>query len=184
MMANETQSLKMLSHYNASYVLVFPVLQLQISSSGSLDGVKFAGYGDEGKWFWMARISGEAVSRLMTDETFGIQWMNSQYSWTNETSFGNTTTDSTGAQSFQWNEMGLNSTIYKLMSDAARQWELRNGVTSTDQVADAPSYFTAEFISGLEIDPTTAYQLWRINPLVALYRIDWTAYAATNSATP
>ena len=122
MMANETQSLKMLSHYDTSYVLVFPVLQLQISSSGSLDGVKFAGYGDEGKWFWMARISGEAISRFMTDETFGTQWMNSQYSWTNETSFGNTTTDSTGAQTFQWNEMGLNSTVYKLMSDAARQW--------------------------------------------------------------
>jgi asparagine N-glycosylation enzyme membrane subunit Stt3 len=187
MMANEIQSLKMLSHYDTSYVLVFPVLQLQISSAGSLDGVKFAGYGDEGKWFWMARISGEAISRLMTNETFGTQWMTSQYSWTNETSFGNTTTDSTGAQTFQWNEMGLNSTIYKLMRDASSQWELRNGVSSTDQVADAPSFFTAEFISGMEIDPTTAYQQYGgLIPLVALYKIDWAAYyAATNStATP
>ncbi len=188
MMANETQALKMLRNYDAKYVLVFPVFQLKISTSGSLEGVKFAGYGDEGKWFWMARISGEGASRLMTDETFGTRWMNSEYSWTNETSFGNYTTDSTsGQQTFQWNEMGLNSTVFKLMSFAEQQWAAQNGVTVSDQTGAVPSFFTIEFISGLEITPTAAYQQYSgLIPLVALFKIDWAAFdAATNStATP
>ena len=185
MMSNETLSLKMFRNYDTDYVLVFVVLQLQISSSGTLDGVRFAGYGDEGKWYWMARISGEAASRLQTDETFGTRWMNSQYSWTNETMFGNYTTDSSGQQTWQWNDIGLNSTVFKLMSSAEQLWAAQNGVTVSDQKAAEPSFFTTEFISGLEVTPTAAYQQYSgLIPLVALFKVNWDAYDATlNSAT-
>ncbi|MCJ7763369.1 glycosyltransferase family 39 protein, partial [Candidatus Bathyarchaeota archaeon] len=80
-MANETQALKMLSKYNASFVLVFVTLQEVLSSDGtSISSVKFGSYGDEGKWMWMARISGEANDRLTK-----AGFMDSQYQWTNET---------------------------------------------------------------------------------------------------
>ena len=133
----------------------------------------------------MARISGEAASRLQTDETFGTRWMNSQYSWTNETMFGNYTTDSSGQQTWQWNDIGLNSTVFKLMSSAEQLWAAQNGVTVSDQKAAEPSFFTTEFISGLEVTPTAAYQQYSgLIPLVALFKVNWDAYDATlNSAT-
>ena len=184
LMANETQSIKMLANYHTEYLLVFPVLQLQIdSSSGSLSGVKFSGYGDDGKWYWCARISGEAEARLMSNQTFGQAWMTSDYNWLNETSFGNTTTDSTGTQTFTYNDLGLNSTIYKLMSYAEQEWAGINSLTTTDQQAGAPLYFTQVYVSGMTTSPTTAYYSYgSLIPLVALYKINYAAYdAATGS---
>ncbi len=180
LMANETQSLKMLSTYDSEYVLVFVTLQLQITSAGNLTGVKFAGYGDEGKWYWMARISGEAESRLLNSG-----WMNNDYKWTNETTFATTALDnSTGAQVQTWTDQGLNSTIFKLMSDAEQQWANTYGVPVVDQTTSAPSYFTSAHIEGLDVDPqTSAYQYGGLIPLVALYKINWDAYNATTNST-
>ena len=48
------------------YIMVFEVLQISQSSTGSSSYVAApSGYGDEGKWQWMARISGEAQNRLI-----------------------------------------------------------------------------------------------------------------------
>jgi dolichyl-diphosphooligosaccharide--protein glycosyltransferase len=179
MMANETQSLKMLSTYDAKYVLVFVTLQLGLSSDQTqISSVNFAGYGDEGKWVWMARISGEAETRLIQQG-----WMNDQYHWTNETYFGNTTiNNSTGQQQFVWNSNGLNSTIYKLMSNAEQQYASQYSLPVNDQTAEAPTYFTPAYIAGLEITPSESGQYGLLVPLVALYKINWDAYyAATNS---
>ena len=184
MMADENQSLRMLANYDTEYVLVFVTLQVQVSSDNSISGVTFAGYGDEGKWYWMARISGEAESRFLGMDTFGQSWMTSDYKWTNETFFGNTTTDSTGASRFTYNDMGLNSTVYKLMSAAEQQWAGQFGVATTDQKATMPSYFTQAYVAGLEVDAyTAAYLYGGLIPLVALYKIDWNAYYAANNAT-
>ncbi len=67
MMGNENQSMQMLSKYEnynnpgrVNYILVFTVLQIQQSSSGTGYTASPSGYGDEGKWVWMARISGTA----------------------------------------------------------------------------------------------------------------------------
>jgi asparagine N-glycosylation enzyme membrane subunit Stt3 len=187
MMANETQSLKMLQNYDVEYVCVFLTLQLQVSSSNQLTGVSFAGFGDEGKWYWMARISGEAESRFLSPETFGTAWMNDEYRWTNETTFATTTVDNTtGRQVQTWTDMGLNSTIFKLMSNAEQAWASRNSLTVTDQQAAALTYFTPAYIAGLEVDYNTVAQLYGgLVPLVALYKIDWAAYyTATNSTAP
>jgi hypothetical protein len=135
----------------------------------------------------MARISGEAETRFLSNETFGTQWMTDDYRWTNETTFVTTTADeTTGQQSQTWTAMGLNSTIFKLMSNAEQQWANKYGVTVSDQTGELPSFFTPAYISGLEADPqTVAYQYGGLVPLVALYKIDWDAYyAATNSTAP
>jgi dolichyl-diphosphooligosaccharide---protein glycosyltransferase len=184
MMANENMTLKMLSNYDTQYILVFVVLQLSIGSDGNLAGVKLSGYGDEGKWYWMARISGEAKSRLSGTDTFGTQWMTPEYTWTDETFFGNSTQDSTtGTNTFTWNDVGQNCTVNMLMSFAEQRWAALNGVTTTDQVATVPSYITPAYIAGMEVNPSTAYyQYGGLVPLVALYKINWDAYnVATNS---
>ncbi len=173
-MATETQSLQMLQHYNASYVLVFVTLELQASSSGY--SVGFAGYGDEGKWSWMASISGEAQSRFMSNESFGTSWMNNEYNWTNQNNFGleNTTTNT-----WQWNAMGLNSTIFKLLSNVEQTWASENDLSNyiSGQTGATPTYFTLAHIEGLDV--TTQYEIGTgvyLIPLVALYQINWSAY--------
>ncbi len=187
MMANETQSLKMFEKYKVNYVVVFVTLQLQISSSNQLSGVQFGGFGDEGKWYWMARISGEAESRFKDNATFGTSWMNDHYSWTNETTFATTKVDNqTNRQVQTWTDMGLNSTVFKLMSYAEQQWASTNGgVTISDQQSAAPAYFTPAYIAGLEVTPQVSAQSYGgLIPLVALYKINWDAYyAAINDTT-
>ncbi len=62
MMGNENQSMQMLSNYEnynnpgrVNYILVFTVLAISQSSSGTGYTASPEGYGDEGKWVWMAR---------------------------------------------------------------------------------------------------------------------------------
>ncbi|MCJ7699085.1 hypothetical protein MUO56_02380, partial [Candidatus Bathyarchaeota archaeon] len=103
--ANETQSVKMLKLYKAEYILVFTVVAMTTpSGSTSTYGVP-AGYGDEGKWTWMARISGGA-SQDRKD-----QW--ADWDWNNESVFGQFNSNSS---QWEWNDRGLNTTVYKLMS--------------------------------------------------------------------
>lgn len=64
-MANETQSLKVLREYNASYILVFITLYVQQSSTTGTYIADFGQWGDEAKWSWMARISGGAENRFI-----------------------------------------------------------------------------------------------------------------------
>ena len=178
-MANETQALKMLSKYNASYVLVFVTLQEVPTSDGtSISYVQFGSYGDEGKWMWMARISGEANDRLTK-----AGFMDSQYQWTNETAFGQYSNQTSGSVTWEWNTFGQNSTIYKLMSYAKQQWATQWNITP-DVQATPPEFFTVAYIAGLELAPVTAYSQYNgLIPLVALYKINWDAYYNA-TATP
>ena len=74
MMGNENQSMQMLNNYNnynnpgrVNYILVFTVLQIStVKQRQSGYTASPAGYGDEGKWVWMARISGAAETMVHT----------------------------------------------------------------------------------------------------------------------
>ncbi len=174
-MATEDQALKMLSTYDqdrVQYILVFTVLQIyQSSSSGTTTyGAYPANVGDEGKWMWMARISGQAKDRLVAEG-----FMNSNTAWTDESSFGSY---SNTTNLFQWNSKGENTTFYKLMTTAWKQYtDKSGGLVSLPYTAVAPTYFTPVFVSGAEI---TGLSNGAIVPLIALYKIDWAAY---NNAT-
>jgi dolichyl-diphosphooligosaccharide--protein glycosyltransferase len=172
-MANETQSLKMLEKYNATYILVFTVLR--IASGTSYYTASFAGYGDEGKWMWMARISGQARDRFIKE---GLIDENS--SWTDETTFANTTS---GA----WYDTGKNSTVYKLMSWAKQRWCDVSGSSYVypDESGVQPTYFKEAYFAGEDLSFSDAYSKYgSLVPLVCLYKIDWQAYYnATSSAT-
>jgi len=163
-MANETQSVKMLKLYNAKYVLVFTVVAMQQdSTTGGTIGVE-AGYGDEGKWTWMARISGSATQDQRA------AWPD--WNWTDETPFGSFNNDT---NKWEWSAQGLNTTIYKLMSWGRNRWCTVNGITDP-QAANVtqPLLFKEEYFAGLNLTPTDAGNKYGgLIPLVLLYKIDY-----------
>jgi dolichyl-diphosphooligosaccharide--protein glycosyltransferase len=161
LMANETQSLVMLKRYDAKYILVFTTLALSQSSTGGVSA-SWAGYGDEGKWTWMARISGKARDRFVKDSSLGLD---EQSAWTDETKFGNYSQNK-----WVWNNQGTNSTIYKLMSWGKQRWCDINGA-SPDEAGVEPQNFTEAYFAGLSLSISESYG--GLVPLVCLYKIDY-----------
>jgi dolichyl-diphosphooligosaccharide--protein glycosyltransferase len=175
-MAPENRSLEMLASYNVKYILVFVTLQIgqsssQDSSSGSYVA-SFSRFGDEAKWSWMARISGEASTRLIQQG-----FMDPAAAWTNETAFG-VANSQTGA--WDWNAMGQNSTIYKLLSYAKQRWVDVSGTlfgVTIDEPGVQPEYFKEAYFAGENLNPIDASTKYGgLIPLVALYEIDWQKY--------
>ncbi|MGB9959501.1 MAG: STT3 domain-containing protein [Candidatus Bathyarchaeales archaeon] len=169
-MANETQALKMLKLYDAEYILVF----VTIDSNGNFLN---AG-GDEGKWMWMASISGKARDRLINSGFIPADEM-----WTenlNEVrkTFGNYTlgtswADKNGDGQISSDELisvskGQNSTIYKLMNYAVERWKQENKGGS--QPTTKLLYFKEAYIAGLDNDGS---KYGGIVPLVCLYKIEY-----------
>jgi dolichyl-diphosphooligosaccharide--protein glycosyltransferase len=157
-MANETQSVKMLKAYNAQYILVF----VTIDTDGNL-----IGWGDEGKWTWMARISGEAQERFISE---GL--IDRQDSWANESTFG-----SFNQNQFEWNDFGQNATIYKLMNYGRERWleDQKSGGTPTTVLEHfSEAYFAGGALSSA--DAISKYPLATdrgLVPLILVYKIDY-----------
>lgn len=168
-MANETQAIKMLKRYNAEYILVYTTIRTDGSWAG-------AG-GDEGKWIWMAAISGKARDRFISQGLISEGEM-----WTSDLEevrqrFGNYTlgwhflgdknnnnrVDSDELQPTQ----GQNSTIYKLMRYAAERWLQERGQLTTLSIR--LQYFSEAYIAGLN----NAQGYGGIVPLVCLYKINY-----------
>ncbi len=180
-MGNENQSMAMLNNYGQSrvkYIAVFEVLQVQQATSGSASYiVSPAGYGDEGKWVWMARISGQAQARLIDQG-----YMNPAKAWTNESQFG--ASDPTTGR-WQWNDQGLNCTVFELLNYAEVHYA--NTMTSLginvspDQTTTVPTYFKFAYFAGEQTNPT---QYGGLVPIIAIYEIDWAAYNADHGITP
>jgi dolichyl-diphosphooligosaccharide--protein glycosyltransferase len=177
-MANETQSLQMLEKYNAKYILVFITIGISQSSTQQYYIASPAGYGDEGKWMWMARISGQAHDRFIRN---GL--IDASSAWTDENAFGSA--DNTTGK-WVWNDKGTNSTIYKLMSWAKQRWTEAAGMgyVVPDETGVQPTYFKEAYFAGLDLNFYDAAQRYGpYLPVVALYEIDWQAYYNATSPT-
>ncbi|MEM2099319.1 MAG: STT3 domain-containing protein [Candidatus Bathyarchaeia archaeon] len=167
MMANETQSMKMLERYNAKYILVFTVVAIQAGTTTYT--ARLYGLADEAKWYWMARISGQARERFISE---GL--LDEASAWKDEKFFYNTT-------SGQWYDIGKNSTIYKLMNWAKQRWceAAGSGLVTPDEQATQPMYFKEAYFAGLSRSLYSGIQVssstW-IVPMVCLYEIDWATY--------
>jgi dolichyl-diphosphooligosaccharide--protein glycosyltransferase len=161
-MANETNSLKMLKLYNAKYILVFTTLAL--GTSGSTTYAQWAGYGDEGKWMWMAKISGKAHDRFINNG-----FIKEQDAWVDETAFGqyNSTQNR-----WIWNSTGMNSTVYKLMSYGKQRWCDTNSVSNTDTSVQ-PVYFEEAYFAGLSVSADDAKNYGNLVPLICLYKVNY-----------
>jgi dolichyl-diphosphooligosaccharide--protein glycosyltransferase len=187
-MANETQTLKMLANYDVEYVVVFVTLRLAQTTDQQTGQqtvyVTWGNFGDEGKWMWMARISGGAKDRLTE-----LGYMTNETSWVDETGFGSYGNDTATGQTWQWNTMGQNSTIYKMMTWAKQSYATKYGLQA-DQVGVQPTYFLGDgqggYFAGLELTPqASAQQYGGLIPLVAIYKINWAKYYAdTNTTAP
>ncbi|MFW6110441.1 MAG: STT3 domain-containing protein [Thermoproteota archaeon] len=180
-MSNETQALEMLKEYDAKYILTFTTLALRQGQGQQGQGQNYvtgAGYGDEGKWMWMARISGNAKERLINQG-----FMDEEDSWTDEEAFGQSN-QTTGR--WEWNPRGMNSTIYKLMAWGQHSWSTKNRVANIQQrdwmaynltsQDIKPTYFKEAYFAGLNLSPQQSYG--GLIPLVCLYEIDWESYNA------
>jgi len=186
MMGSENQSMNMLNTYEnynnpgrVNYILVFLVLAIQSSSSGSSSySATPAGYGDEGKFVWMARISGTYEQTYINDGYMNVT--NGYPEWKDETSFGSYN-NQTGA--WQWNDEGENCTINEIMYSAASQYceaLTQAGLTiSPSWTATLPTYFTPVQIFGIDTSPD---QYGGLVPLVALYQVNYGAYYADTGA--
>ena len=182
-MGTENQSLAMLSGYGqdrVKYIAVFTVLQISQQDSSTYVASP-AGYGDEGKWVWMARISGQGGERLVEQG-----YITNGTMWTDETAFG-ATNPTTGR--FEWNDRGLNCVVFELMNYAEVQYA--NTVTAAlssqgvsvipDQTTTEPKYFQVAEFAGINASP---YQYGGLIPIVAIYSIDWASYNTDNGINP
>ena len=183
-MGNENQSMAMLSSYGQShikYIAVFVTLGVVSSSSSSTSSTSLVaypyGFGDEGKWVWMARISGQGSQRLIDSGYISATDM-----WTNESSFG-----SSGSNNqWQWNDRGLNCTVEELMSYAESAYashitNLGQYSITPDHTATTPTYFQLVELAGQDASPQ---QYGGLIPLVAIYKVDWASYDADRGITP
>jgi len=170
-MSTEEKALEMISkkygQQNVQYILVFTAVFVYPNEDFSEYYAVPYGFGDEGKWMWMARISGGAKDRL-TSEGFMVPGN----TWTNEANFGK----SNDYGGWDWNAQGMDSVIYKLLSNTERVFTNNNGhITATSMDVEL-LYFKPEFISGADISTLNPYG--DLVPLVGLYKIDWAAYNA------
>ena len=124
-MSPEEEAIKILKMYNATHVVVFTTFD---------NYGRDIGWGDEGKWFWMARIAG-----------------------LNESDFGEYTQGG-----WAWNDLGKNTTIYKLMNYARG--------TKLGMAGNPPQFFKLVYTS-----PGTVFPLGRRNcyVLVCVYEVNY-----------
>jgi dolichyl-diphosphooligosaccharide--protein glycosyltransferase len=171
-MAPEDEAMKMLEQYDAEYILVFTTLGLGVSSDQTSYVAQPAGFGDEGKWSWMARISGQARERFIQ-----TGFISEAAAWYDENDFGSVSNET---NTWQWNAMGKNSTIYKLLSWAKRRWVDVSGTAHgvvADETGVQPTYFKQAYFAGVDLNPIDASAKYGgLIPLVALYEIDWPKY--------
>jgi hypothetical protein len=170
-MASEELSVQMLKRYNAKYILVYAT----IDTNGN-----WFGAGDEGKWAWMARISGRKQGRNPPFDRFVYEEkiIDADSMWVDEKPFGNYTLGFDGVDKNKNgridrdetipNSKGQNSTIFKLMNYARERWLEVNKNQPRSQVLQ---FFEEEFIAGLNKSAEDSYG--GIIPLVCLYKVNY-----------
>ena len=170
MMSNESYAARMMKLYNSSYVLVFTSLysvQTQLGAAGT-----WAGYGDEGKWTWMAKISGEAKDDYLNQTKYPTLGMTNASAWTDETPFA--TFNSTESK-WNWTDVGKQITLYKLMNYGKDVWCAANGLTNPDGGSEL-AYFEPAYFAGVNLPSSSSYG--GLVPLVLLYRMNWDKFYA------
>jgi len=170
-MSNETQAVRILKeqfngpHGPPAYILLF----ITFASTGQ----DYSVGGDEGKWMWMARIanSSEMVRNLYADE-----WGEWEYEeWTNSTGQYNTFGNAT-ASVFQWNDLGQNTTIYKLMENAKSALLYSTlGYTAPELTYFKNPHFFGGEVATLGTIQSTGETVY-LDALVCLYEVDYAKY--------
>ena len=107
-MSNETGAIEILERFNEreehdiTYILVF----VTFATDGQSNTIYDAGYGDEGKWRWMARIGGLDDGKY-GNYTLGVDWVDTSED------------GQADADELIVNELGNSTVVYKLMHYAS-----------------------------------------------------------------
>jgi asparagine N-glycosylation enzyme membrane subunit Stt3 len=147
-------------HGPPAYILVF----ITFASTGQ----DYSVGGDEGKWMWIAKIANSSdIARKLYADEWG-EWTYKE--WTDSTGQYNTFGNAT-ASPFVWNDVGQNTTIYKLMAYA------KSAVSG--QSAPQLTYFkNPHFFGGAigTLGTTSSGTTVYLDALVCLYEVDYEKY--------
>lgn len=143
-MSTETEAVGILGQYNATYVVVFTTFQQDSSTGNPVD----VGWGDEGKWRWMARIAG------LDDSSFGNYTLGNDAYDTNKD--GQISSDELIV-----NAKGQDTVIYKMMTYGQ---EITLGLSPTVQL----DHFVGAYFSETAGSPAS---YGGAIPLVCVYKI-------------
>ncbi len=144
-MSNETEAIKFLKEYDVDYVVVY--------QSFRQDGSD-AGYGDEGKWIWMARIPGLDDAEF-GNYTLGIDWIDVN----NDNQIGDT--------ELVINEMGNSTVLYKLMHYARDM--LIQGYSEIELEHFEEGYFSQQYGAGTWFGDSQS----SFAPMVCVYKVNY-----------
>jgi dolichyl-diphosphooligosaccharide--protein glycosyltransferase len=142
-MSDETQAITILKRYNVTDVVVFATFD----SSGAWEG-----YGDEGKWRWMARIAG------LNDNSYG-----------NYSLGVNQLANSTEVP----NALGMNTTIYKLMTYGMETTLSKNITVQFTLNSEGQPYFEEAYFSETPATVQNVLQSCGLVPLVCVYKVNY-----------
>jgi len=166
LMSNETKAIEILKTWNRdahsrgfqsniSHVLVFTTLQ-----SDQQGNIMDAGFGDEGKWRWMARIPG------LDDASFGNFTLGTD--WLGDINENN----QRDPEELVVNVKGQNSTIYKMMTHGKR--DVFPDAPNIQQLSLEPlQYFEKAYFSRTQETAQQALRTYGIVPLVLVYKINY-----------
>jgi len=144
-MSNETEAVRILKEkFNGPYG---PPTHILVFTTFYTDGTD-AGFGDEGKWRWMARIANQTVA-----PGFYHEWGDRQ----EYNTFGNVTDEG-----WEWNDLGKNTAIYKLMEEG-KLWK-QGEIEESTLTYFIPSHFSP------------GKQLGSLYALVCLYEVNYQQY--------
>jgi dolichyl-diphosphooligosaccharide--protein glycosyltransferase len=153
-MSNETEAIRILKEeFNGpkgppTHILVF-------TTFNSYDGGD-QGYGDEGKWRWMARIANQTIAPGLYNE-WGDRGQNNTFGFVNDNN------------QWVWNALGQNTTIYKLMQNA------KASKVSTLTAPELEHFKPVHFSPGLPLASlgTAGSETVYLYAMVALYEINY-----------
>jgi dolichyl-diphosphooligosaccharide--protein glycosyltransferase len=140
-MSDEADAVKILQKYHATHIVVF----VTCDSQG-----RDVGWGDEGKWMWMARIADSVYGGFEYDETNHII-----------VGYQELTTDEQGQTSRVWTEKGKQTVIYKLMAYA------KDARTGSSHLTYPVTHFEPAYFS-------EGRDYGGVIPLVCVYKVKYT----------
>jgi len=155
-MSNETEAIKILENYERNgrrpeYIVVFTTFDTNGNDRG---------YGDEGKWRWMAKIAASRFGNYFDDNSFGNFSLGAD--WVDKNDDGQRQ-----QEEIVLNAKGQNSTIYKFMT-YAKETKLPDMAPTVQFAlnAEGKPYFEEAFFS-------TAQNYGGTHVLVAVYKINY-----------
>jgi len=167
--SNETQAVRILKEqFNGPYG---PPTYILVFTTFASTGQDYSVGGDEGKWTWMARIANSSSTvRELYKKEWG-EWTYNEWGSSMEYNTFGYSNSTTGL--FQWNAVGQNTTIYKLMENAKSSQV--SGYPAPQLTYFKNPHFFGGPVATLGTIQSTGETVY-LDALVCLYEVDYEKY--------